>query len=274
MDNTVLRKLQLEELEILKEVKEICSRHGIRFYLCSGTLLGAARHKGFIPWDDDIDISMPYRDYKRFLGIAPKEISDQYFVQNSDTDPNFQRAFTKIRKNNTTYLEKNLIDYKIHQGIWIDIFPMVETSNKAEYRIKKLVTSFSNYCQSENYVQCNEAEFRKIIGIPGLALLKVFYLIPEAFRIRMHRKMLWFVSSGRGNYISELCPGLLWMFPKKIWSKTAYLEFEGESFPVPYYWKKYLRIHYDDYMKLPPEEQRVNHTPGKVDFMSGSNKHN
>ena len=84
-----LRKLQMAELEILKEFVRLCEAHGLQYYLVGGTLLGAVRHKGFIPWDDDIDVAMPRGDYDRFSQIAPKELDPRYFYQCPDTDPHY-----------------------------------------------------------------------------------------------------------------------------------------------------------------------------------------
>ena len=84
--NSTLHKLQSTELTILKEFKRICEKYGFRYFLCAGTLLGAVRHQGFIPWDDDVDVSMPYDDYIRFLEIGQKELGSKYFLQTSETE--------------------------------------------------------------------------------------------------------------------------------------------------------------------------------------------
>ena len=143
-DITELRRIQLLELDLLKKVKKICEKYGLVYYLVSGTLLGAVRHKGFIPWDDDIDIAMPYNDYCIFLTLAQKELGDKYFVQNFNTEDGFNRGFTKIRINNTTYVSTENIDSTIHQGIWIDIFPLIFIGSKAEYKIDSLLIKISN----------------------------------------------------------------------------------------------------------------------------------
>ncbi len=123
---STLRELQLCELQILKDVKRVCDNHRIKYYLSSGTLLGAVRHQGFIPWDDDIDIMMPYDDYRRFLKVAQGELGEQYFVQNSETDDSYAFAYTHIRKNNTAVLRDwDLMNFS-HHGVWIDVFPLVK----------------------------------------------------------------------------------------------------------------------------------------------------
>ena len=116
-----LRKVQLEAL---LEVDRICKKFGITYQLFSGTLLGAIRHKGFIPWDDDIDICMLRNDYDRFIEVCKTELDTTYFLQNYETDKNFIHNITRIRKNNTIALQSACAELDMHHGIFIDIFPM------------------------------------------------------------------------------------------------------------------------------------------------------
>jgi len=109
-----LRDIQLTQLEILLEFDRICKKHRIQYHLFAGTLLGAVRHKGFIPWDDDIDVCMLRSEYDRFLSVYTTELADAYFLQNSYTDPSYYNIFSRIRKNGTffdqpTYTEFNFL---------------------------------------------------------------------------------------------------------------------------------------------------------------------
>ena len=113
MEKSVLRRLQQTEFEILKEFDRICKKHNIQYFLDSGTALGAARHKGFIPWDDDIDVGMLRSDYEHFLEICPKELEQKYFLQTIETDPGCPCLFAKIRKNGTIYQENEKHRIKI-----------------------------------------------------------------------------------------------------------------------------------------------------------------
>ncbi len=105
IESEILREAQLIMLDMLIEFDVICKKHQLRYWLDSGTLLGAVRHQGFIPWDDDIDISMPIEDYHRFLAVAPAELSSNVFLQNRNTDCEFKFDYTKLRSNNASIVE-------------------------------------------------------------------------------------------------------------------------------------------------------------------------
>lgn len=138
-----IKDLQRIELEMLLEVDRICKKYNIRYFLVAGTLLGAIRHKGFIPWDDDIDICMPVEEYRKFCKVAKTDLKKEYFLQNSDTDFS-NRWFSKVRKNNTTCIEKGYEKSKIHQGIWIDIFPLIGV--KKDEKWLKSITRKATFC--------------------------------------------------------------------------------------------------------------------------------
>ena len=138
-------------LEILQAFAEVCEKNGLKYFLVAGTLLGAVRHQGFIPWDDDIDVCMPWSDYCRFLDIGQKELGDKYFVQTTKTDSNWYRPHAKIRMNGTAMFEKSMMNYHIHQGIWIDVFILTGINNRLEFLVKRKLITISNYIQADDY---------------------------------------------------------------------------------------------------------------------------
>jgi len=119
----MMEEIHKIQFEMALEVKRICQNHNIEYFLIAGTLLGAVRHKGFIPWDDDLDIGMLRIDYNKFISLAPIEMDKKYVLQTWDTDPGFALPSAKLRKSGTKYIERNSQKANIHNGIFIDIFP-------------------------------------------------------------------------------------------------------------------------------------------------------
>lgn len=121
-----MKKVWAVELDLLAEFDRVCKKHGIKYIASGGTMLGAARHKGFIPWDDDVDLMMMRDEYEKLCEIAPTEFKHPYFFQTEDTDPGFMRYFARLRNSETTGIQafEAGYNYKYNQGIFIDIFPM------------------------------------------------------------------------------------------------------------------------------------------------------
>lgn len=123
----IIKKVWETEQEILDVIDKICRDNNLRYSLAYGTLIGAVRHKGFIPWDDDIDLMMPREDYEKLLSVWESQAPKGYILQNSRTDPDFTQNFTKIRKDGTTFLQEESERTKnYHKGIFVDIFPETE----------------------------------------------------------------------------------------------------------------------------------------------------
>ena len=122
MNKDLLRQVQLIQLEILKDFVKVCNKYNLQYFLDGGTLLGAVRHKGFIPWDDDLDLAMPREDYDTLIEIAPEIFDEPYFLQTPENDIGcFYGGYSKLRNSNTTGLEKRNKNHVCNQGIWIDI---------------------------------------------------------------------------------------------------------------------------------------------------------
>ena len=132
MQHDYLRRLQLTEKEILDEIVRICEANQLSYYLIGGTLLGAVRHKGFIPWDDDLDIVMPRTDYDQFCKLCINgALREEYYLHSIETDPEYWLIFAKVRKNNTLFNEKNIACIEAPKGIYVDIFPLDEANTVA-----------------------------------------------------------------------------------------------------------------------------------------------
>ncbi len=266
MDKDILRQVQLVQLEILKEVRRVCDDNEIQFFLDSGTLLGAVRHKGVIPWDDDLDIGMIYKEYERFISLADKELSPQYYLETWDNDPGYPFPFAKIMKRNTKYVEDAFENTGKRNEIYIDVFPYFPCSADT-LRHKKEKWLIEHYRRLEYMISEMKPWVRQKRFIKRL-LVRIKYL-PAYFATRFMRK-----EKINNQYYSLLCnlantgfdyyiPGGIsklgrWAIPKECFSEYVLLEFEDDKFPCPGDYDSYLRNAYGDYMTLPPVDQREN----------------
>ncbi len=259
----ILRQLQLLEKNMLLDVVSVCDANGIAYFLSSGTLLGAVRHKGFIPWDDDVDIEIPIADYRRFLEIAQEKLGPEYFVQTYITDPNYQFAYTRIRKNNTTFLNPYNRSCKMHHGVWIDVFPLVPINPGVRLTLKRKWISASNFVQIQQSMEAHPDELKELLGTVGLGLWRAFSLLPMKTRQRIHTAMLNVVFNADPNkctHMANVWGNITTYFPKEVYlGDPQWVEFEGDLFKAPHDYIRYLEIKYGDYMTLPPEEKRRGH---------------
>ena len=265
--NLQLRRLQLVELEILKKVANFCEKNSIKYSLCSGTLLGAVRHKGFIPWDDDIDICMLREDYNKFINLWNVKPVQGLIIQNHKNTPLFKQTFTKIRKDHTTILLNAQKTASYHTGIFIDIFPVD--------RIPKGFISKRVY-----WFCCAECHL----------LLRGFMPNDRSnFIVRLFCNLLLYVYKGKSRelkiedllqtitkYNDDLTLPLVFTdttttmkraLPSHLFEEMCFLQFEDARFMCFKDWDAELRCEFGDYMKLPPVEQRKPpHFPEVLDF--------
>lgn len=254
-----LRQLQLYEIEILDEFVRICEKHSLQYYLVGGTLLGAIRHQGFIPWDDDIDVAMPREDYDRFAEISASELDPQYFYQCPETDPYYFLTYAKIRKYGTEIYEERFKDARFHKGVFIDIIPLDICPKPG------LICHFIfNILAVMNYRgQVDSGEeyrpYREISGRIGYFCLRIFN---KRQLITVRKKLIclsslwkdsnfWASYSGAYGYYKEV-------FPNSWYGTGNNIMFEGKKYRAPIKTREQLiQVYGKNYMTIPDQaEQR------------------
>lgn len=253
-----LRCLQLNELELIVEVDRICRKYGIQYSLDGGTLLGAVRHNGFIPWDDDADVIFTRHEYAKFYRACKKELDkDRFFLQDYRTDSGYRWGYAKLRRKGTEYIRVGQRGLAQKTGVCIDIFV---TDHMPDTFLLRRLYYFANFC------------FRKILYAElgqtaerhgwARAWYRLLYKIPKktVFNLRNH------LAGYCNKEETDLYSHLLYPYPRKSCKYgmpaecfSAYVEtdFEGMDFYIFKDYDKYLSILYGDYMQLPPPEKRV-----------------
>ena len=247
-----LEELRSIQLDLLQKTAEFCENNGLRYFLCGGTLIGAIRHKGYIPWDDDIDIAMPRPDYDRFAKIFNRP-ENYYQVVNMETNPDYAYAFAKVYDNRTEL--KELHYNGIPFGVYIDIFPADGVKYAAQIRKIMLLHKVLN-AKKANYSK------RKLFKIIANTLAKLILLPFSAHQIAKwmddEARRYTFGSLPMAGVIANSL-GIGEMVDKSVFDCDVYREFEGREYRVPIGYDTWLRSVYGDYMQLPPEEHRVSH---------------
>lgn len=268
MEDELLSKVQNALYEILLEFDRVCQRLQLPYFLSNGTLLGAIRHNGFIPWDDDIDVGMLRADYEKFLQQAPKLLADAYFLQDWKSDPSYGNNFAKLRKNGTVYIERGARRVDTHCGIFIDIFPYdaapdSEALRKKQGRsydfLRRCVLAKCGYRPWDMHAGAVKAFAKQIGYLPVLcyAALHSKQAMVEAYEkactaYNAENTQAIFENAGAYNY------GKM-MFSTTFFQGNRTHIFRDREFPVPVDSEGYLTKAYGDYRKLPPPEKRENH---------------
>lgn len=261
-----LRRLQLTELGMLKELDRICRKNKIAYIIDAGTLLGAVRNGGFIPWDDDIDVRMLRKDYDRFCRVCKKELNRKYFLQTYQTDPGYRWGYARILKEGTVYRRKGQHRMTARNGVFIDIFP--NDSLPDGYPGNRICTCISWLCRKLLYSEVGVWNKKKFSSWLGFCFLNLFpkewghkgmeYLVRRYGDVKTARVRCF----GWGS--EEETKGFL-----RRWNEeTRDIEFEGLTVRAPKDIQGFLTFSFgEEYMTLPPKEKRKpGHPADYIDF--------
>ncbi len=252
-----MTELQLKEFNLLKEFVSICEKSGLKYYLVCGTALGAVKYGGFIPWDDDVDVALPRKDYEIFIRNAPSMLPENIFLQNYKSDPKFPQIFSKLRDSNTTYIEKSAAKLPINHGVFIDIFPL---DGYPEKEWKKKI------------FEIRKTIYKRLLSVPFEPDRKWKRLIMFPFRLfGIHKKSSEIAASYESmitRYDAEksdiLCnhgnwQGKLEYSPSLHYGNGIQANFEGLKVIIPEKYDDYLTKKYGNWRKDPPAEEQIGH---------------
>lgn len=247
--DTNMDKIHIVLLRILKVFHTICEENNLTYFLDSGSLLGAIRHKGFIPWDDDLDVVMPRKDYEKFKKIAIDLLPDEYFLQCKDTVPKFKNNMVRIvdRKSTAIAKGKEIEDYKWHMGLFFDIFPMDQTNHPKRYRFLKKFF----YYKYKNEVKRFIIRTIRHIFVFLIRKKNVFKILKTILsRSKMDNKE-YLIYGFEVSYLP--------FYNKKDIYPLKKILFEDIEVYIPNNYDSVLKKCYGDYMKIPPLENRNHH---------------
>ncbi len=262
MNSELLRAVQLTQLEIMKEIHKICKENGITYYLCGGTTLGAVRHQGFIPWDDDLDIVLPRKDYEALMKKLKECLPEPYWLQDYTTDAGYWQPFAKVRKRGTVYKEAGMEAVPDSLcGIWVDIFPLdyVKRKNSLALKMRKQIVRTIGFTLRKKKFGLNVGSFSRRY-VPAIVLWSVF---PRAWLKK------WQVMAMKGiggcpqyPYLASISSGYdisKETYPREWFAEGVEMPFEDALFCVPKDYHRYLTQLFGEYMQLPPAQKRQGH---------------
>ncbi len=258
VEGDLLRRLQLTELELLEELKRICQKCGIRYNIIAGTMLGAVRHGGFIPWDDDADVAMLREEYERFREACRTELDgSRFYFQDHICTPGYRWGYGKLRRKDTLFLREHQEHMPYGQGVFIDVFPLDPVP---ESKIGR--TLFSIPC-----FVVRKLLWARVGKIAGKAagerfLLRLADSIPEKIVLKWYDTLVRKAGKFRSGWVRILTfptPNREYGYLRRWYESSEDTEFEGVTFPGVADPDGYLSFKFGNYRELPPETQRKTH---------------
>lgn len=264
-----LTKLHEILLMMMDEIKRVCEKNGIKYFCMYGSLIGAVRHKGFIPWDDDFDIVMLREDYDRFMDIAAKELRSDMFVENYNNYSGYGHVFGKVVLKNTVFEENFTENVDCAKGVYVDVFPIDRTtSNKLKHSLQyykcKLIARMMLLNCKYKYTKTGLKKIAYKFGYWISSLFSKETLVKmwekNAFKYNKCKDGIYYIFAGGYSLGKE-------QIPEAELSKAIAASFDGHEYAIPEKYDSILRRCYGDYMQLPPVEKRIaHHNIVNIDF--------
>lgn len=270
-----IERVQSIERDMLSAVDKICRKHGITYFINGGTTLGAIRHGGFIPWDDDVDVGMPIEDYRRFLEIAPKELPEGMSLHVMENTKGYYCMWAKVFKDNTLLLEDDARDAGCDEGIFVDVFPYINM-NKDNGKGERQLRRTQMWCKAgylyfiRRPTVLEHMRRKRLAFVAWTVTRQVVRLLfnPKSLRAHFERAC---VVTDPGDYWGDPCAVRPFPFHKDVLFPVVEVEFDGMRVFAPHDCDAYLTQLYGDYKRIPGPEERHTHTPTVLDFGDGIN---
>lgn len=272
----ILKKLHTAEVDILKDFICICEKYNLNYFAISGSAIGAVRHQGFIPWDDDIDIAILRKDYEVFAEVAPKELGDKYDFWGPENDLKYYNLQPIMSRKGTTFVTDEAWAGGYRPGIFLDIF-IYENIPDDEVEANVIIKKCKRYkilylIRNINFFKLlkNQTVVNKIKYIISGFIRLVLRLIPNS-DVKLYNLYLKYAKKyyGKSDRYTALCdPGaaIMDVYEEDIYP-PCHMPFEDININMLHNYEKQLKKHMgEDYMTLPPENKRVNHSPKELDF--------
>lgn len=268
-DNPSIKDIQNKILEIFKVIADICEKNDIRYFAIGGTCIGAARHKGFIPWDDDLDIAMPLNDFLKFKRIAAEQLPPHLKLFDANQSLHYNHIFMKVHDVTTTFIEESLAQYPdTYYGVYVDIMPLSGLpdigSERKRFFMKRLWFEKLNDLRRRSIKERNKI-WGKLIWILHSPLRLI---LPFNFYTNRWLKLL-----EKYDFDSASYTGYVWshnlsklVFDKTDFEDFVYLDFEDTKIRCPKGWNDYLTVQFGDYMQLPSLEEQTFKHPAIIDL--------
>jgi len=262
-----LRKIQLIQLEMLLEVDRICKKCNIKYCIIAGTLLGAVRHEGYIPWDDDADVALLREEYERFCKACEDELDHtRFYLQTHSNTPGYRWGYGKLRRKDTEFIRKGQEHMKFPTGIFIDIFPL---DNVPDNRIIRRVHNLSCTVIRKTLWSTVGAKSDKYIIMRGI--YSFLAIIPKDFIFRVYDRLMHLSNRKTTQMVRILTfptpDNVYYGYYRKWYEELSNIKFEGYDFPGPANYDEYLTFKFGNYHEFPPVEQRQGHPATKYKLL-------